>query len=112
MSVYGMTLRRRIVAALDSGQSVAATARRFSIDPKTVRSYRRRAAQGRLAPDPSGPRNPIKLTAQDLRMLREQVAAEPGVRLRELRGKLSVDVAESTVCRTLKKLGLSLKKSR
>lgn len=38
MSVYGITLRRRVVAALDEGLAVAATEQRFGIDEKTARS--------------------------------------------------------------------------
>ena len=111
MSVYGMDLRRKVVAALGQGHSVASVARRFEIDEKTVRSYRRRAAEHRLEPDLSRPRPPSKLTDADLATLRACVAADPGITLRELRGKLSVRVAESTVCRTLKRLDLSFKKS-
>jgi len=38
------------------------------------------------------------------------IAKRPGVTANELRGMLSVEVAECTVCRRLKKLGLTLKK--
>ena len=44
--------------------------------------------------------------------MREQVAARPGVTANELIPLLSVEVAECTVCRRLKKLDLHLKKSR
>ncbi|MEM6391309.1 MAG: hypothetical protein AAF797_00875 [Planctomycetota bacterium] len=37
MSVYGMDLRRKIVAALDRGETVTSVARRFEADQKTVR---------------------------------------------------------------------------
>ena len=112
MSVYGMDLRRKVVAALDQGHSVASVARRFEIDEKTVRSYRRRAAEQRLEPDRGGPKGPTKLTDADLSTLRALVRADPGITLRELQGRLSVRVAESTVCRALKRLDLSFKKSR
>lgn len=112
MSVYGMDLRKKIVAALGRGETVASVARRFEVDQKTVRSYRRRAAEGTLSPRPAGRRGPVKLTAADLQTLRDELAAEPGLTLRQLQAKLSVPVAESTVCRTLRKLGLTLKKSR
>lgn len=112
MSVYGMDLRRKIVASLEQGHTVASVARRFEVDEKTVRSYRRRAAQGQLEPQRSGPKSPTKLTDQDLRTLRAIVWVDPGITLRELQGRLSVQVAESTVCRALQRLGLSLKKSR
>ena len=62
-------------------------------------------------PGKPGPKGHIKLTDADLRILRHEVAKNPGVTLRELQGKLSVKVAESTVCRTLQKLGLTFKKS-
>ncbi|MEM6553245.1 MAG: helix-turn-helix domain-containing protein [Planctomycetota bacterium] len=112
MSVYGMDLRRKIVAALGRGETVASVARRFEVDQKTVRSYRRRAAQGRLEPERGGHRGPTKLTEADLVTLGEALAGEPGLTLRELREKLSVPVALSTVSRTLQRLELTLKKSR
>lgn len=112
MSVYGMTFRRKVVRELEQGKSVADVARHFGIDQKTVRSYRQRAAESRLCPDPSGPRHFTKLTDDDIARLQQQVRANPGVTLRELKGMLSVNVAESTVHRALKKLGLTFKKSR
>lgn len=112
MSVYGMDLRRKVVAALEQGHTVASVARRFEIDEKTVRSYRRRAAEQRLEPDRGGPKGHTKLTDADLATLQALVAADPSITLRELQGKLSVRVAESTVCRALQGLGLSFKKSR
>jgi len=112
MSVYGMDLRRKIIAALAQGHPVSSVARRFEVDEKTVRSYRRRAAADRLAPDPTGPKSPTKLTPADEQCLREQIAANPGITLRELQGMLSVHVAESTICRALQRMGLSFKKSR
>jgi len=54
----------------------------------------------------------VKLTDADLQLMREQVAANPGITLMQLREMLSVEVVESTVCRALQKMGLSFKKSR
>jgi len=84
MSVYGMTMRRRVVAALDEGLSVAATARRLGIDQKTVRSYRRRAAEGRLDADRSGPKGHVKLTGADVALLKAEVARRSDITLNEL----------------------------
>jgi hypothetical protein len=44
--------------------------------------------------------------------MREQIAINPGITLLQLRDMLGVRVAESTICRTLRKMNLSLKKSR
>lgn len=111
MGVYGLDLRKKIVAALSRGETVASVARRFEVDEKTVRSYRRRHAGQRLAPDRSGPKGPTKLTDADLQTLRREVEAEPGITLRELQDKLNGKVAESTIHRALCRLGLSFKKS-
>ena len=112
MSVYDLDLRRKVIAVLEQGESVSDVARRFDLDPKTVRSYRRRAASGRLEADKTGPQKPTKLTESDLQLMRQQVAANPGITLLELRDMLSVRVAESTVHRALKKMNISFKKSR
>ena len=112
MSVYGMSLRLKIVSALNKGETVASVTRRFDVDQKTVRSYRRRHAAGRLEPDHGGVRGHTKLTDDDLQLMCEQVAAHPDITLAELRDQLSVPVALSTVHRALKSMGLSFKKSR
>ena len=112
MKPYSMDLREKVVAALDRGESAASVARRFEMHPETVREFRARRDAGRLEPDKSGPRGPIKLTRTDHARLRELVAADPGLTLKQLADEMSVPVAESTIHRALKKLGLSFKKSR
>lgn len=109
---YSMDLRERVVAAVQSGEALAVVARRYKISRATVRDWRGRAQAGTLAPGKPGPKEPIKLTEADDAVMREQVAARPGVTANELRPLLSVVVVESTVCRRLKKLDLHLKKSR
>ena len=108
---YSMDLRERVVAAVEAGDTIAAVARRFAVSRPTVRGWRDRARRGELSPGKPGPRGPIKLTADDDRVMREAVAARPGITAWELRPRLSVPVVDSTICRRLKKLGLSLKKS-
>ncbi len=112
MSVYGMDFRRKVVAALEQGHPVSTVADRFDIDQKTVRAYRRRAAQDNLEPLRSGPRHPTKLTAADHQALLQQVKANPGITLQALTCVVSVPVAASTVHRALEKLKISFKKSR
>ena len=112
MKPYSMDLREKILAAVDRGESAAAVGRRFDIHERTVRQFIRRREAGRLEPDKSGPRGPIKLTLADHQKLRELVAADPGLTLKQLAEQMSVPVAESTIHRALKKLGLSFKKSR
>lgn len=109
---YSMDLRRRVVTALERGESAASIARRLEIGERTVFEWRQRHAEGRLEPEKSGPRGPTKLTEADHRKLVTAVAQQPGITLRELASMMSVPVAESTVCRALQKLKLTFKKSR
>jgi transposase len=87
-------------------------ARRFSVSRPAVSDWCERAARGALTPKVPGPKGPIKLTEADDELMRQQVALRPGITADELIPMLSVPVVNSTVCRRLKKLGLSLKKSR
>ena len=112
MSVYGLAFRKKVVAAWNDGETVLGVARRFQIDPKTVRSYRKLAAQGLLAPAPAPPREPRSLTPADLQTLRDAVATQNDQTLEELRDQLSVKVHVTTVHRALKRLNLSFKKNR
>ena len=109
---YSMDLRERVVAAVKEGQTISVVARRFSISRPAVRDWRDRAGRDELAAGKPGPKGPMKLTASDDRLMREQIAKRPGITAKELMAMLSVSVVESTVCRRLKRLGLSLKKSR
>ena len=108
---YSMDLRLRVLQALDDGESIAAIARRFTVARSTVRDWRDRRVAGRLEPDVTGPKDHVKLTSADLQRMREAVAKEPGIASKQLIPLLSVTVVESTVCRALKKMNLSLKKS-
>ena len=108
MSVYSMDLRRKVVAA--SG-TLAEVGRRFGVDPRTVRAWRRLDADGRLGPRRGGnPGTHPRLGGDGLALLRREVEARPGVTLRELADLLGRRVAESTVCRALLKLGYRHKK--
>ena len=109
---YSVDLRKRAVASVNDGVSIAETARRFGVQRSTVRDWCRRAKAGDLTPGKPGPTGPVKLTAEDDRVLIDAVTQRPGVTAKEVMAKLSVTVVESTVCRAFKRLGLSRKKSR
>ena len=109
---YSMDLRERVVAAVNDGEPIAVVAQRFRVARPTVRDWRDRARHSVLSPGVPGPKSPTKITPQDDQLMREQIAKRPGITANELRAMLSVQVAECTVCRRLKKLGLTLKKSR
>ncbi len=109
---YSLDLRERVIRAVGQGRPLAEVARTYGVERSTIRAWRERAARGKLAPGPTPSRRHTKLTDDDLATLRCEVMAQPDLTLRELQSKLSVHVAESTIHRALKKLGLSFKKSR
>lgn len=109
---YSMDLRERVVSASESGQTLTSVAHRYSVVRGTVRNWIARHRSGELAPGTPGPKGSVKLAASDEQLMREVVAAQPGITAKQLIPMLSVQVVESTVCRALKRLGLSLKRSR
>jgi len=107
---YSMGLRLKVLAAVDRGESQASVARRFDLGERTVRRFKQRRDHNQLEPYKTGPKSPTKLTPADDQLMREQIAANPGITALQLQPMLSVHVAECTICRRLKKLGLTLKK--
>ena len=109
---YSMDLRERVVAQVESGETIAEVARRFTVPRPAVKDWRDRAQRGELKPGVSGPKRPTKLTEADDALMRQQVALRPGITARELVPMLSVAVSVMTVCRRLIQLDLRLKKRR
>jgi len=108
-----LEVRRKVAAALSRGETIQSIAERFEIGPRTVGRIKERIRDGRpLEPDKTGPKGHVKLTDADVRLMRDQIKANPGITLLQLRDMLSVRVAESTVCRAVQHMRLSFKKSR
>jgi transposase len=105
--------RRKMVAAVDRGESVASVARRFEITERGLHKLIKRCRErGTLESAKPGPKKPIKLRPADDEKLQALIREDPGITLAEMVPHLSVKVDQSTVSRRLKKLGISLKKSR
>jgi len=108
---YSNDIRLKVLAAVDRGESQASVARRFEIGEKTLRRLKqRREETGDVSAYKTGPKQPMKLTADDDALMREQVRVKPGVTAKELVVLLEGKVVISTVCRRLIALGLPLKK--
>lgn len=105
--------RWKMIAAVERGEPISSVARRFEVTPRGLRKMMRTVRErGSIEPLKSGPKGPVKLTPEDDAMMLALIEADPGITLNAIRAKLSVEVAESTVCRRLKRLRISLKKSR
>lgn len=113
MRTYSMDLRLRVLAACDDGLDTAEVADQFAVSRAWVRRVKqRRRETGETGPREQsrrGPRPALEDRADELRRL---VAAEPDLTPAELGDRLGVAVSPLTVWRTLRRLGLTFKKSR
>lgn len=109
-------LRRRIVQAVAAGSSIRKAAARFEVSPSTaIKLMQRVRATGSTRPAKiGGYRRPLLEGHDDL--LRALTRAKPGITLIEIKAALAErGIAAghiSTIWMTLRRLGLSHKKSR
>jgi transposase len=111
-----LDLRERIVRTVEGGSSIRAAARRFAVSPSAaIKLMQRVRTTGRVAPARfGGHRRPLLAPHEaDLRRL---VATRPDLTLAELQTELArrfgLTAGLSTIHKTLRRLGLRLKKSR
>ena len=110
MHAYSLDLRLGVRADCDRGLSTRVVATKYSVSESWVRRLKQRRRQtGETAPQLPGPRRPPQLDAYRDR-LQELVAAHPDATLRELRDRLGLATALSTLWRAVAALGLSVKK--
>lgn len=112
MEAYSMDLRRRVLAACDAGRGTKTVAELFGVSPSWIRRLKQRRREwGTIKPLPRNSGRKPKLTGSDRERLAALVADQPDATLQELRERLGTAVDLSTVCRALRALGLTLKKS-
>src|SRR4051794_38622036 len=110
MHAYSMDLRQRVLADTDRGLPTRAVATKYSVSESWVRRLKqRRRETGEVAPRAADP-GPAPSWEADADRLREAVAQTPDATLAELRDRLRLTVAVSTVGRAVVALGLTVKK--
>src|SRR5262245_3903908 len=109
-----MALRERILDAVTNGDgSPAQIAGRFRVAVNTVYNLLRlREETGALRPRPNPGGHKPAIGPERYDEVRQLLAAQPDLTLEQLRDRLGVDCSQTAVCRTLKKLGLTVKKTR
>jgi transposase len=110
LHAYSRDLRQRVLADCDRGLSTRAAATKYSVSESWVRRLKqRRRETGELAPrEPAAGPKPSWQAYAD--RLREAIRQTPDATLEELRGRLQLTVALSTLWRAIAALGLSVKK--
>jgi transposase len=110
MKPYSMDLRQRVLADCDADLATKGVAAKYSVSRSWVRRLKqRRRATGELAPRvvTPGPKPSWHAYAD---RLREAIRQTPDATLEELRDRLGLAVALSTLWRACAALGLSVKK--
>lgn len=105
---FSNDLRTRVLAAYDGGMETSEVARVFNVSRAWARRLKqRRRETGEVAARPMGGATIIKVDRVKLAQL---VREQPDATLKELRDRLGVDCAQSTICMALKAMRLSFKK--
>lgn len=115
MTVISIDMRRRILEALEEDSSSLRVGRRFAVSPSFVRKLR---LQVRVTGDPMPGKAPGKerlVKGHTERRLRKLAEKRPDASLVELSKLLAeatdVSVSQTTMWRSLRRLGLTRKKS-
>lgn len=111
---YSDDLRERVVAAMEGGASCRVAGERFGVAPSTAGNWHRLYRRTRsCSPRPMGGDRRSKLLAHAPRVA-ALLDERSDLRLVDVRAELAaqgVDVAYSTVWRTVRRLGLRFKKN-
>lgn len=114
MKPYSMDLRERVLEAVDDGKRTKwEISLLFKVSPAWIRRLlQRRRETGSIAPKQRDYSASGKVDVELRQRLAELVRETPDATLKELRQRLGTPLSPSTICRTLAKMNLPLKKSR
>ena len=105
-----MDLRQRVIGACDRGEPTKSVAATFGVSPAWVRRLKQhRRQRGDIIPRTGGGSRGRKIDRDRLAQL---VAEQPDATLVELRDRLNITVTPWAICKALRELKLSYKKSR
>jgi transposase len=114
MKAYSMDLRERVVAACDARAGThERIAARFSVSLRWIGDLlSRRRRTGSIAPKPRGGGRAPAFDEAAAARLREAVRADDDATLEELAEAAGVACSAPAVCRALRRMGITRKKSR
>jgi transposase len=110
MESYSKEFRRDVLAAGDAGGGTQAVALKFNVSESWVRRVKQeRRESGKVAPATTRKRTPKWRAIEQ--QIRDAVAEQPDLTLKELKAKLNTDFCVQTLCNALHAMKLTLKKS-
>ena len=115
MRAYSVDLRMKIVDAVQRGRPKAEVARIFGVGISSVKRYTK-IAQNEGSLDPKkAPGKKRKLDESGMKLLQEDLRTRPSATYEQratfLDALLGVRVSKSTICRMIKRLGYTRKRS-
>ena len=116
MKAYSMDLRKRVLAAYDSGKySLNQIAKQFQVTTRWIQKLRqRRKQEGSIAPKPQNQGRKPVFQGKNLKRLEQFIEAYPDATLEETKQHFLgvVECSIVTIHNTLKRLELRYKKNR
>jgi transposase len=117
MQSYSLDLRRRVLSECDRGTPTSAVATMFAVSPAWVRRLKQRLREDNcIEPRKPGGDFRSKIKPEVYESLCQIVLNDPDKTIRQLceiiKQELRIETSAAALCRTLRKLGLTLKKSR
>jgi transposase len=113
MRAYSEDLRKKIVAAIERGMSKAEAARTFDVSLSSVKRYARTVRQGESLTPKKSPGRPRKVDETAQALLKEDVKERSGATISQRRRFLehitATDLSDSTVRRSMKRMGFTQK---
>jgi transposase len=107
---YSSDLRQRVLADRDAGMSTSHVASKYRVSPAWVRRLlQRRRETGETTPRVQR-HGPVPLAVTHGEQIRQAIKEQPDATLMELRQKLGLTIALSTLWCAVAALGLTLKK--
>ena len=114
MSAYSLDLTEKIVESVNKGLSKSETARRFSVDPATLKRYCKQLDERGTLQSKKAPANRPKLDEKARKLLLEDLQQRPWAthshRAAFLFALSGVRVSGATVCRAVRRLSRSRKR--
>ena len=107
---YSAEFRQQVLAACDRGDGTRTVALHFSVSESWVRRIKQeRREWGKVAPCTT--RNRVATWVKEAERIKAAVAKKPDLTLEQLQAELGTDLSTATLCRALRQLRLTLKKS-
>lgn len=113
MEAISLDLRKRVIADSDAGMKTSEVASKYGVSTAWVRRLKqRRRETGSIEALPWNAGRPLSITGKQEERLKKLIDKYPDATIDELHKRSRLRCCRSTIHETMRRLGLSFKKSR